>query len=178
MKSSSKIKINGGEYMKARIKFLLITGVFSLLVSCTGKEKVQQPMSDEYLNLILSKSPIMVQLDHFSTAVCLQEVAEPGPETRELYWGLFYFMGVGVDRDLSKAAEFLKRALKHSYSDTPEKTGKFFGELFFKLGNAYNDGEGVKKKKRKLSSGTGWLQNVVCRLHNLPSAFVMQMEKE
>jgi hypothetical protein len=47
MKGGSKIKINGGEYMKTRIKFFLITGVFSLLVSCTGKEKVQQPIKTD-----------------------------------------------------------------------------------------------------------------------------------
>jgi hypothetical protein len=41
MKDSNKIKTNGGEYMKTRIKFLLITGVFSLLVSNTSAKKME-----------------------------------------------------------------------------------------------------------------------------------------
>jgi TPR repeat protein len=140
---------NGGGHMKAHIKFLLITGVFSLLVSCTGKEKVQQTMSDEDLKLILTEAQLYLEKKDFvSAAGCFQKVAEQGNAMGELYWGLFLFTGAGVDKDLSKAARLWKRALKHPFSDdSSEETSQLFRGLFFNLGNAYNDGEGVRKKK-------------------------------
>ncbi|MDR0749136.1 MAG: leucine-rich repeat protein [Tannerellaceae bacterium] len=134
--------------MKTPIQFLLITGVFSLLLSCTGKDKVQQTMSDEEIDGILSEAlSYLSGQDYANAAAYYQIAAQQGNAEGELYSGLFHFAGQGVEKDLTKAARLWKRALEHPSFDEPEEMSLFFRGMFFNLANAYSDGEGIKKKQ-------------------------------